>query len=121
MRISDWSSDVCSSDLSDWRKAADALGKARAKAGKVLSKATTTLIAELGMGGGRFDIALAPVGARRPDPQGAERAQFLVSTNSPPTTRPRTTVESGCAPSLLSLTNEVTAEDRALVQTCVLS
>src|SRR3546814_13666565 len=92
MRISDWSSDVCSSYLleslrnaavrlqaldgeitaaaSDWRKAADALGKARAKAGKALSKATTTLIAELGMGGGRFDIALEPVEAGRPDPQG---------------------------------------------------
>src|SRR5690606_32892864 len=33
-----------------WREAADALGKARAKAGKALAKSTTALIAELGMG-----------------------------------------------------------------------
>src|SRR3546814_434935 len=119
MRISDWSSDVCSSDLSDWRKAADALGKARAKAGKALSKATTTLIAELGMGGGRFDIALEPVEAGRPDPQGAERAEFLVSANAGQPPRPLRKVASGGELSRISLAIEVAALGHDAVPTMV--
>src|SRR5690606_3579160 len=79
----------------DWRKAADALGKARARAGKALSKATTALIAELGMGGGRFDIAFEPVESGRPDPQGAERVEFLVSANAGQPPRPLRKVASG--------------------------
>ncbi|HEU0306375.1 MAG TPA: AAA family ATPase, partial [Lysobacter sp.] len=61
-----------------WRKAADALGLKRRKAAASLSKDTTVLIEELGMGGGRFEVALEPTEADRPDPQGGERAEFLV-------------------------------------------
>src|SRR5690606_1292513 len=43
-----------------WRTAAAALGKARARAAKALGEATTALIGELGMGGGRFEVALEP-------------------------------------------------------------
>src|SRR5690606_13492039 len=59
-----------------WRTAAVRLGKARAKAATALGKATTALITELGMGGGRFEIALEPTAADAPDTQGAERAEF---------------------------------------------
>ncbi|TWG91804.1 DNA repair protein RecN (Recombination protein N) [Luteimonas sp. J16] len=65
-----------------WRDAADALGRARAAAAERLSAATTALIAELGMGGGRFEVALEPLGRDRPDPQGGERVEFLVSANA---------------------------------------
>ena len=53
-----------------WRSAADALGKSRAKAATALSRATTALIAELGMGGGRFEVALEPVEGDRPGSAG---------------------------------------------------
>src|SRR5690606_26009787 len=50
-----------------WRGAAAKLGKARAKAATTLGKATTALIGELGMGGGRFEIALEPTAGDAPD------------------------------------------------------
>ena len=42
---------------------------------RALSDATTALIGELGMGGGRFEIAIDPLDADRPDPAGGERVQ----------------------------------------------
>ena len=103
----------------DWRKAADALGKARARAGKALSKATTALIAELGMGGGRFDIAFEPVESGRPDPQGAERVEFLVSANAGQPPRPLRKVASGGELSRISLAIEVAALGHDAVPTMV--
>lgn len=103
----------------DWRTAADALGKARAKAAKALSKATTALIAELGMGGGRFEIALEPVGAERPDPQGGERVEFLVSANAGQPPRPLRKVASGGELSRISLAIEVAALGSDAVPTMV--
>jgi DNA repair protein RecN (Recombination protein N) len=92
-----------------WRGAADALGKARRRAATALSKATTTLIAELGMGGGRFEVAIEPVEGDRPDPQGGERVEFLVSANAGQPPRPLRKVASGGELSRISLAIEVAA------------
>ena len=102
-----------------WRSAADALGGARAEAAARLSQATTTLIAELGMGGGVFEVALEPVDAGRPDPQGGERVEFLVSANAGQPPRPLRRVASGGELSRVSLAIEVAALGSDTVPTMV--
>ncbi|WP_101924798.1 MULTISPECIES: DNA repair protein RecN [Luteimonas] len=102
-----------------WRAAADVLGKSRAKAAKALSSATTGLIHELGMGGGTFAIAIEPVDGDRPDPQGAERVEFLVSANAGQPPRPLRKVASGGELSRISLAIEVAALGHDAVPTMV--
>ena len=102
-----------------WRKAADALGTARAKAANALSKATSGLLAELGMGGGRFEVALEPSPQDRPDPQGGERVEFLVSANAGQPPRPLRKVASGGELSRISLAIEVAALGLDAVPTMV--
>ena len=102
-----------------WRAAAAKLGKGRAKAAAALGKATTALIAELGMGGGRFEVALEPTAADAPDAQGAERAEFLVTANAGQPPRPLRKVASGGELSRISLAIEVAALGMDAVQTMV--
>ncbi|KLJ02804.1 DNA repair protein RecN [Luteimonas sp. FCS-9] len=105
--------------LARWRAAADRLGAARRKAGKALSKATTALIHELGMGGGTFEVAFEPVEHDRPDPQGAERIEFMVSANAGQPPRPLRRVASGGELSRISLAIEVAALGHDAVPTMV--
>ncbi|MBL8261552.1 MAG: DNA repair protein RecN [Xanthomonadaceae bacterium] len=102
-----------------WREAADRLGTARREAAGRLSRATTELIGDLGMGGGRFEIALEPIDDGRPDPQGAERAEFLVSANAGQPPRPLRKVASGGELSRISLAIEVAALGLDAVPTMV--
>jgi DNA repair protein RecN (Recombination protein N) len=102
-----------------WRTAAARLGKVRAKAATALGKATTALIAELGMGGGRFEVALEPTGTDAPDAQGAERAEFLVTANAGQPPRALRKVASGGELSRISLAIEVAALGMDAVQTMV--
>ena len=105
-----------------WRKAADALGAVRAKAAMHLSQATTALIADLGMGGGRFEIAIEPNDTRtgmRPDPLGGERVEFLVAANVGQPPRPLRKVASGGELSRISLAIEVAALGLDAVPTMV--
>ncbi|WP_242107644.1 DNA repair protein RecN [Luteimonas aquatica] len=103
----------------DWRQAAQALGRARAAAAKTLSASTTALIDELGMGGGRFEAALEPQPQDRPDPQGAERVEFLVSANAGQPPRALRKVASGGELSRISLAIEVAALGSDAVPTMV--
>ncbi len=103
----------------EWRKAAGALSDARQRAATTLSAATTALIGDLGMSGGRFEIALEPGEGERPDPQGAERAEFLVSANTGQPTRPLRKVASGGELSRISLAIEVAALGLDAVPTMV--
>ena len=105
--------------LGRWRKAADRLGAARRKAAKALSSATTALIHELGMGGGVFEVAIEPVEAARPDPQGAERVEFMVSANAGQPPRALRKVASGGELSRISLAIEVAALGHDAVPTMV--
>jgi DNA repair protein RecN (Recombination protein N) len=102
-----------------WRKAADLLGAKRREAAKALSKSTTALIAELGMGGGRFEIALEPIETERPDPQGGERVEFLVAANLGQPPRALRKVASGGELSRISLAIEVAALGLDAVPTMV--
>ncbi|KGM53583.1 DNA recombination protein RecN [Lysobacter arseniciresistens ZS79] len=104
---------------SDWQAAADALGKKRRAAAGALADATTALIAELGMGGGRFDIAIEATGQARPDPQGAERVEFLVAANPGQPARALRKVASGGELSRISLAIEVAALGLDTVPTMV--
>ncbi len=103
----------------DWRKAADTLSKARTKAAKTLSTKTSALISELGMGGGRFEVTLEPLAESRPDPQGAERVEFLVSANAGQPPRALRKVASGGELSRISLAIEVAALGSDAVPTMV--
>ena len=102
-----------------WRRAADALGEARTATAARLSQATTALISELGMGGGRFEAALEPLAGDRPDPQGGERVEFLVSANAGQPPRPLRRVASGGELSRISLAIEVAALGSDAVPTMV--
>ena len=104
---------------SRWQAAADALTKARKKAADALSTATTTLIGELGMGGGRFSVAIEPNAAAGPDPQGAERVEFLVAANPGQPARALRKVASGGELSRISLAIEVAALGLDAVPTMV--
>jgi DNA repair protein RecN (Recombination protein N) len=102
-----------------WRTAARSLSAARHLAANALSAATTALITDLGMGGGRFEIALERIENERPDPQGAERAEFLVSANAGQPPRPLRKVASGGELSRISLAIEVAALGLDAVPTMV--
>jgi len=102
-----------------WHKSANVLGIARSAAATALAAGTTSLIAELGMGGGRFEIALQPNEIARPDPQGSERVEFLVSANAGQPPRPLRKVASGGELSRISLAIEVAALGSDAVPTMV--
>jgi DNA repair protein RecN (Recombination protein N) len=72
-----------------------------------LSSSTTALMAELGMGGGIFEVAFEPTSGDRPDPQGAERVEFMVSANPGQPVRALRKVASGGELARISLAIEV--------------
>jgi DNA repair protein RecN (Recombination protein N) len=102
-----------------WRDTAAALTAARHRSAAALSHATSGLIVELGMGGGRFEIAFEANDGERPDPQGAERLEFLVSANAGQPPRPLRKVASGGELSRISLAIEVAALGLDAVPTMV--
>ena len=90
-----------------WRMSAAELSASRRKAGDALGESVAALIAELGMEGGRFEVQLEDSDSDTPDPQGAERADFLVSANAGQPPRPLRKVASGGELSRISLAIEV--------------
>ena len=106
--------------LSDWHDVAGQLSASRRKAGDALAGAVEALIGELGMGGGRFDVQLdAITDPHVPDPNGAERAEFLVCANAGQVPRPLRKVASGGELSRISLAIEVAALGMDAVPTMV--
>lgn len=104
---------------SAWRIAAGKLAKTRQAAAMELSRATTDLIAELGMGGGHFQIAIEPNEVERADPLGSERVEFLVAANTGQPPRALRKVASGGELSRISLAIEVAALGLDAVPTMV--
>lgn len=103
-----------------WGVAAARLTASRRKAAKSLSGETSRLIGELGMGGGRFEVALdAAHGEQEPDPHGAERVEFLVAANAGQPPRALRKVASGGELSRVSLAIEVAALGLDAVPTMV--
>ncbi len=102
-----------------WQTVADTLSASRRKAAKALSDTTTTLIGELGMGGGQFLIDIEPQAVVKPDPNGAERVEFLVAANAGQPPRALRKVASGGELSRISLAIEVAALGLDAVPTMV--
>ena len=103
-----------------WRDAAAKLGASRRKAADSLSNEASRLIGELGMAGGRFEVALeANADDSDPDPHGAERVEFLVAANAGQPPRPLRKVASGGELSRISLAIEVAALGLDAVPTMV--
>ncbi|MDQ3215298.1 MAG: DNA repair protein RecN, partial [Pseudomonadota bacterium] len=102
-----------------WKSVSEQLSGARRKAAASLAQSTTVLIGELGMGGGRFEISLEANENERPDPNGAERAEFLVAANLGQPPRALRKVASGGELSRISLAIEVAALGLDAVPTMV--
>ncbi len=92
-----------------WQAAAGHLSASRRQAARTLADAVGALIGELGMGGGRFEVELEARAEARPDPLGAERAEFLVAANAGQPPRPLRKVASGGELSRIALAIEVAA------------
>lgn len=90
-----------------WQAAATRLSGARESAGQRLGTKVGALMAELGMAGGQFEVELIAHGRDEPDPNGAERAEFLVSANPGQPPRALRKVASGGELSRISLAIEV--------------
>ncbi|HEY4093427.1 MAG TPA: DNA repair protein RecN [Luteibacter sp.] len=91
----------------DYDTAATALSKARADAAARLGSSVATLMGELGMSGGRLEVALEPAESDDPDPQGRERCELMVSANPGQPPRPLRKVASGGELARISLAIEV--------------
>ena len=102
-----------------WITEAAALTASRRQAGTALSRSVAALISELGMAGGRFEVAFEPGDADAPDPNGAERVDFLVSANAGQPPRPLRKVASGGELSRISLAIEVATLGLDAVSTMV--
>ncbi len=99
--------------------AARRLTRARENAADALAEAVTANMQQLGMAGGRFAVRLEPLPEGRVSAQGAERVEFLVTTNpgQPPAALAR--VASGGELSRISLALQVVAAGDGLAGTLV--
>ncbi|WP_240126141.1 DNA repair protein RecN [Thermomonas alba] len=105
--------------LADWQAAAAALSGSRRAAAAKLGQAITTLMGELGMAGGSFEVLLDPNPTGVPDPLGSERAEFMVSANPGQPPRPLRKVASGGELSRISLAIEVATQGQDAAATLV--
>ncbi|MDE2400172.1 MAG: DNA repair protein RecN [Burkholderiales bacterium] len=93
-----------------WQKVAGAVSKQRAQAAPALAQAVTAAMQELGMSGGRFEVALTP--QAEPQAFGLESVEFLVAGHAGNTPRPLGKVASGGELSRLALAIAVTTSQR---------
>jgi len=89
-----------------WRSEAQRVGKLRRAAAPRLSAAVTQAMQQLGMAGGRFEVALTPVEV--PQSFGLESAELLVAGHAGSSPRPLAKVASGGELSRLALAIAVT-------------
>ncbi|MFP4076597.1 MAG: DNA repair protein RecN [Halochromatium sp.] len=98
---------------------AEALSVSRRKAARQLSETVTTTMQELGMGGGRFQVAVDPGAAETIGSQGLDRVAFLVSANPGQPLQPLAKVASGGELSRISLAIQVATAEVGGVPTLV--
>lgn len=94
-----------------WLKQAQQASKQRKQAAPRLSNAVSAAMQELGMAGGRFEVALTPV--EEPQPGGLETIDFLVAGHAGSTPRPLAKVASGGELSRLALAIAVTTTQQS--------
>jgi DNA repair protein RecN (Recombination protein N) len=90
-----------------WQSAAETLRMERLQASELLSGMVSALLAELGMAGGRFAVALEDNDDAMPQAHGMERCEFMVSANPGQPLRPLRKVASGGELARISLAIEV--------------
>ncbi|HEY8975057.1 MAG TPA: DNA repair protein RecN [Burkholderiaceae bacterium] len=90
-----------------WRTEAKRVSARRAQAAPQMAARITEAMQQLGMAGGRFDVAL--VAQESPQSYGAETVEFLVAGHAGSTPRPLAKVASGGELSRLALAIAVTA------------
>lgn len=93
--------------LARWRTEARRVSARRASAAPQMAARITEAMQQLGMAGGRFDVAL--VAQESPQSYGAETVEFLVAGHAGSTPRPLAKVASGGELSRLALAIAVTA------------
>ena len=93
--------------LARWRAEAKRVSARRAAAAPLMAGRITEAMQQLGMAGGRFDVALVAQDA--PQSYGAETVEFLVAGHAGSTPRPLAKVASGGELSRLALAIAVTA------------
>jgi DNA repair protein RecN (Recombination protein N) len=93
--------------LARWRTEARRMSARRAAAAPLMAGRITEAMQQLGMAGGRFEVALVPQDA--PQSYGAETVEFLVAGHAGSTPRPLAKVASGGELSRLALAIAVTA------------
>ena len=98
--------------LARWRTEARRVSTRRASAAPLMAGRITEAMQQLGMAGGRFDVALVPQEA--PQSYGAETVEFLVAGHAGSTPRPLAKVASGGELSRLALAIAVTAAQSAM-------
>ncbi len=99
--------------------AAEDLSIKRKEAASRLTKKIQRIIHQLGMPGGRFEIAFIPVEAGKLAPHGLEHIEFLVSANPGHPPAPLNKVASGGELSRISLAIQVVAANRGQIPTFV--
>ena len=104
---------------SRYAKAASTLGAARRGAARKLANAVTGLMRQLGMSGGRFEIAVESDAGSEPQAAGADRIEFRVSANPGEPVKPVSKVASGGELSRISLAVQVASARRA-PRTCLI-
>jgi len=108
--------------LAELRRRYDAvapeLSEARRAAARKLGGAVTALMRQLGMPGGRFEIAIETAQDAQPQSAGADRVEFLVSANPGEPPKPVARVASGGELSRISLAVQVAAA-RGRRRTCL--
>ncbi|HET7842943.1 MAG TPA: DNA repair protein RecN [Xanthomonadales bacterium] len=105
--------------LADYDAAAAQLTHARAKAAATLGAAVTALMGELGMGGGRFAIAIETTTDGAPTGQGRDAVEFTVSANPGQPLRALRKIASGGELARIGLAIEVAALGKDDVATMV--
>ncbi len=93
-------------------RAAATLSDARRNAAKRLATAVTSLMCQLGMPGGKFEIAVETDAMLAPTGAGADRVEFLVSANPGQPVKAVAKVASGGELSRISLAVQVAAAHR---------
>jgi DNA repair protein RecN (Recombination protein N) len=93
--------------LVSYQESARQLSARRATAARALAKDISARMQELGMGGGRFLIEVAPLDTTEPAAHGIDRIEFRVSTNVGQAPRPLAKVASGGELARLSLAVQV--------------
>lgn len=94
-----------------WRSVAQAVSRQRTQVAPLLAERVTAAMQTLGMGGGRFDVALHPLDT--PQAAGLETIELLVAGHAGSSPRPLAKVASGGELSRLALAIAVTTLDHA--------